>query len=224
MKARPNHSLLQFNINEYAAPASDPIYWKEIYNGETIRAGYYHLKAGAKDDQTPHEFDEIYWVEKGDAKIRIGEKSYEVKKGDVIYVQAQQIHYFHDITEDLDLLVLFSKGPYDPTESICQIDHIGQLMLKRDNTKNVRLDFLKRKSMTLGLYMLPGTTRGDKTITHPFDEINFVIRGKGSFAAGNQKIEVGAGSLFFISKNIPHHFETAEGLDVFILVENKSTQ
>jgi mannose-6-phosphate isomerase-like protein (cupin superfamily) len=224
MKAQPNHSLLPFNMNEYAAPASGPIYWKEIYNGETIRAGYYHLKAGAKDDQTPHDFDEIYWVEKGSAKIRIGEKNYEVKKGDIIYVQAQQIHYFHDITEDLDLLVLFSKGPFDPTENVSQIDHIDQLMLKRDNSKNVWLDFIKKKSMTFGLYMLPGAMGGDKPITHPFDEINFVISGKGSFTTGDQKIEVGAGSLFVVEKNTPHHFETVEGLDVLILFETKSVQ
>lgn len=224
MKGQSNSSLLLFTGNVFVAPASEPVYWKEIYNGKTIRAGFYHLKSGARDDQKPHEFDEIYWVERGNAKIRIGGKSFDVKKGDIIYVQAKQIHYFHDIREDLDLLVLFSKGLYDPTEPISQIDHIEQLMSKRNEAKNIWLDFLKKKSMTFGFYMLPRATGGDKPRTHHFDEINFVLNGKGSFTAGDQKIEVKAGFLFFVSKQTPHYFETTEGMDVLILFESKSTQ
>lgn len=224
MKPQSNPSLLQFNWNEFVAPARETVYWKEIYNGETIRAGFYHLKAGAIDDQTPHDYDEIYYVKKGVSKIQVGKKSFDIRKGYIIYVQAKQTHYFHDITEDLDLLVLFSKGPYDPTESIVQIDHIEQLMLKMENSKKVQIDFLEKKSMTLSLCKLPGATENEKSLIQPFDEMNFVLNGKGSFTAGDQKIEVKAGSLFFVSKQIPHHFKTAEGIDVLILFESKSTQ
>jgi mannose-6-phosphate isomerase-like protein (cupin superfamily) len=224
MQAQQSQKLQVFNLKEYRDLSSDPVHWQEIYNGETIRAGIYLLKAGAKDDQKPHEFDEIYWIEKGVAKIRIGENDFNIKKGDVIYVQAQQVHYFHDITEDLEILVLFSKGPYDSTESIFQIDPFEQLALKRDNSKNVWSDFLKKKSMTFGLCMLPKTTGRSKPLTHPFDEINFVLSGKGSFTAGSEKIEVEPGSLFYVSRDTPHYIITNEGMDVLILFENKSLQ
>lgn len=224
MEAQAHNSLLLFTANEFIAPTSDSIYWKEIYNGETIRAGYYHLKSGAKDDQTPHDYDEVYWIGNGVASISIGKENFRVKKGDIIFVQAKQVHYFHDITEDLNLLVLFSKGLFDSKESISQINHIDQLMLSTENNKNVWFDFLNKKSMTLGLYRLAKNKGGDKQLTHPFDEINFVVKGEGRFTAGDQKIEVRPGSLFFVSKETPHYFETTEGIDVLVLSEKKSVK
>ncbi len=223
MITQHNHPFLIFNLNDFKAPGNQHVYWKEIYDGDTIRAGYYHLKAGSKDDQKPHEFDEIYWVENGVGNIRIGEKSFNVKAGDIIYVQAHQTHCFHNISRDLDLLVLFSKGAYDPTESISQIDQINQLMLQRDSAKNVRIDFLKKKSMTLGLCMLPKLTN-DKSQSHRFDAIIFVLHGTGMFTIGFQKIKVKPGSLIFVSTGMPHQFEAMEGIDLLLLSEMKSTK
>ncbi len=223
-QAQDTPSMQLFNLNDYEAPASDQVYWKEIYNGETIRAGYYHLKAGAKDDQNPHDFDEVYWIKKGKAKIRIGSNDFDIAAGDAVFVQAKQTHYFHQITETLDILVLFSKAAFDSHEKIDQINALTDLTKSRDANKNVWNDFLKRKSMTFGLYMLPAATGGDKALTHHFDEINFVVEGSAKFIAGEQEVEVGPGSLFFVPKNTPHYFETTNGIDVFILFENKSTQ
>ncbi len=213
-----------FNLNDYAAPETDMVYWKEIFNSESIRAGYYHLKAAAIDDQKPHNFDEVYIVEKGKSKIRIGNEDFDIKQGDVIYVQANQVHYFYQIKEELDILVLFSKGPYDTQEKIDQIDNIAQLTAKRNLSKNIWNDFLKRRSMTFGLYMLPKATGGDKALTHPFDEINFVVDGDAKFTAGNQTLDIKKGSIIVVPKNTPHFFETKNGIDVFILFETKSTQ
>jgi len=217
-------AIIAFNLSDYSAPSTDPVYWKEIFNGETIRAGYYHLKVGAKDHQSPHDFDEVYWIEKGKSKIRIGEKDFDINKGDVIYVQAKQVHYFHQIEETLDILVLFSKAAYDPTENIEQINSLSSLTKSRDASSNVWNDFLKKKSMTFGLYLLPIATGGDKPLTHQFDEINFVVKGSAKFTAGDKQIEVKPGSLFVIPRNTPHYFETKDGIDVFILFENKSIQ
>lgn len=212
-----------WNLSDFMIPTEEMVYWKEIYNGETIRAGYYHLKSGASDDQKPHDFDEIYWIENGQSKIRIGTQDFDIRKGDVIFVQAKQIHYFHQITQDLDILVLFSKGPFDPAERIDQIDPLAQIQKQRDATKNVWNPFLKKKSMTFGLYMLPKSTGGDQPLTHPFDEINFVVKGESTFVAGEQSAEVRPGSLFFVAKNTPHYFKTKGGVDAFILFETKST-
>ena len=37
----------------------------------------------------------------------------DVRKGSIIYVKAGEDHRFTEITEDLELLVLFSTGPTD---------------------------------------------------------------------------------------------------------------
>jgi len=76
-----------------------------------LSCGIYRLEAGAKDGQSPHKRDEIYYVESGKAKIRIGKAVHACAKGSVIYVPAHVEHRFFDIEEDLELLVLFSTGP-----------------------------------------------------------------------------------------------------------------
>ena len=78
-------------------------------NVSTMHCGVYHLAAGAKDGQSPHSEDEVYYVENGIAKIHIDGTDHDVKPGSVIFVKAGDKHYFHSIKEDLDLLVFFSK-------------------------------------------------------------------------------------------------------------------
>ena len=78
-------------------------------NVPTMHCGLYHLAAGAKDGQSPHSEDEVYYVENGTAKIHIDGTDHDVKPGSVIFVKAGDKHYFHSIKEDLDLLVFFSK-------------------------------------------------------------------------------------------------------------------
>ena len=74
----------------------------------SISSGVYTLKKGATDEQTPHTKDEIYYVVKGKAKIRIGKESYDVKEGSMVFVEAYKEHQFYDITEDLGVVVVFS--------------------------------------------------------------------------------------------------------------------
>lgn len=222
LQAQDQTSFSAFSLSDYKTDTEDPVYWKEIYNGPTIRAGYYHLKKNAKDDQSPHEHDEVYWIEQGRSKIRVGTEDHDVRSGDVIYVQAKQTHFFHDISEDLHILVLFAKGPFDVNDEIAQIDAIEKIEAKRNGAENTWNDFLKKKSMTFGLYMLPGPLGGDQALTHAFDEINFVIKGTARFVAGENEIDVSPGSLFVVPKGMPHYFKTDKGIDVFILFEKKS--
>ncbi len=78
-------------------------------NNETMMGGIYVLKAGATDSQEPHQYDEIYYVMQGKAKIEIEDKTFPARKGDVIFVKALDVHRFVDIEEDIHLLVFFSK-------------------------------------------------------------------------------------------------------------------
>lgn len=78
-------------------------------NVSTMHCGVYHLAAGAKDGQSPHAEDEVYFVQNGIGKIHIEGTDHDVKPGSVVFVKAGDNHYFHSITKDLDLLVFFSK-------------------------------------------------------------------------------------------------------------------
>ena len=83
--------------------------WSAFLPGENLLTGLYVLPAGAEDKQQPHETDEVYYVIEGIAKFKSGTVDQEVKAGDVIFVAANETHYFYDITSDLKLLVFFDQ-------------------------------------------------------------------------------------------------------------------
>jgi mannose-6-phosphate isomerase-like protein (cupin superfamily) len=74
-----------------------------------LSVGTYSLRAGATDGQTPHAEDEVYVVTRGRAQFTSGAQTVEVTPGIVLFVPAHEPHRFHDIVEDLSLLVFF--GP-----------------------------------------------------------------------------------------------------------------
>ncbi len=78
-------------------------------DNDQLSSGIYVLKAGVEDGQQPHDWDEIYYVLEGHAKIQILENDYKVSPGSIIFVPAHAPHKFFDYKEDLKLLVFFSK-------------------------------------------------------------------------------------------------------------------
>ncbi len=80
-----------------------------------LHCGIYALPKGATDAQPPHAEDEVYHVLSGAASISIGPEGHgesrEVKAGSIIYVKANVPHRFHDIREDLSVLVFFASDP-----------------------------------------------------------------------------------------------------------------
>ena len=87
-------------------------YFKFIEN-KTLSSGIYVLLAGQVDPQQPHTEDELYYVVEGRSMFQVNGKLFEVSVGDVIYVPAHDPHRFYDITEDLKLLVFFSRVEVD---------------------------------------------------------------------------------------------------------------
>ena len=61
-----------------------------------------------KDLQQPHQQDEIYYVVRGRARFKAGDEEREVAPGSVIFVAAEVEHRFHDIREELTVLVFFA--------------------------------------------------------------------------------------------------------------------
>ncbi len=77
-----------------------------------MSAGIYVLSAGAVDLQEPHAEEEIYYVIRGKAffwrMTAAGPQEDAIEAGMVLYVAAGREHRFHNISEDLVLLVCFA--------------------------------------------------------------------------------------------------------------------
>ena len=83
----------------------------EFLRVPAMSAGVYVLPTGAHDPQQPHHQDEIYYVVRGKAKMRLGDERAEerfVGEGSIIFVEAGLEHRFFDVEEELVLLVVFA--------------------------------------------------------------------------------------------------------------------
>jgi mannose-6-phosphate isomerase-like protein (cupin superfamily) len=74
-----------------------------------LSVGLYVLAPGEEDRQQPHTEDEAYYVVSGVGRITVGDEVRDVRAGAIVFVAATVPHRFHDITEELTLLVVF--GP-----------------------------------------------------------------------------------------------------------------
>ena len=82
----------------------------QFFDNSDLRTGIYHLKAGSRDGQSPHSEDEVYHVLSGKAQFTAGEEERELAAGSVIFVAKNIEHRFHDIEEDLTILVFFASS------------------------------------------------------------------------------------------------------------------
>ena len=93
----------------WAEPDATGATYAEHFATADLSVGTYSIRAGATDTQSPHSEDEIYVVTKGRARFTSDNDTVAVEPGTVLFVPAKEGHRFHDITEDLVLLVFF--GP-----------------------------------------------------------------------------------------------------------------
>ena len=82
----------------------------EFLRVAAMSAGLYVLPAGATDPQRPHHEDEMYYVVRGQARMRLGSEDQAVGEGSVIFVAAGVEHRFHDVTQELVVLVCFAPA------------------------------------------------------------------------------------------------------------------
>ena len=75
-----------------------------------MSAGVYVLSRGGTDPQRPHHEDEMYYVVRGRARMKVGQEEAEVSAGSVIFVEAEADHGFFDIQEELEVLVFFAPA------------------------------------------------------------------------------------------------------------------
>ena|SRR5690349_7593412 len=82
----------------------------EFVRTSDLSAGVYRIPAGGSDPQTPHNEDELYYIVAGRAQFTAGRQTVSVGAGDVMFVAAKEAHRFHNIAEDLEVLVVFAPA------------------------------------------------------------------------------------------------------------------
>jgi len=82
----------------------------EFLRVRAMSAGVYVLPVGGADPQRPHREDEMYYVVRGRARMKVGAEDAEVSAGSLIFVEAEAEHRFHDVQEELEVLVFFAPA------------------------------------------------------------------------------------------------------------------
>lgn len=79
--------------------------------------------------------------------------------------------------------------------------------IDRERAKAGKLyrEFLRVPAMSAGLYVLPAG-ESDPQQPHHEDEMYYVIRGRGRFRAGQEDIQVSAGSVLYAAAETEHRF------------------
>ncbi len=92
--------------------------YHEFVRTHDLSVGLYVLPAGATDPQGPHTEDEIYHVVAGRGRVTVEAEDRPVAAGSIVFVPADTPHRFHDIEEELVILVVFG-----PAEYTHRVDH-----------------------------------------------------------------------------------------------------
>ena len=111
MPESPESDWKVFELDDLLAKKREiaPPYY-EFLRVPSLSCGIYTLAAGSKDLQSPHDEDEVYYVIRGKARLRVGDEEQTVRPGSILYVRATSDHSFFEIEEDMTLLVFFASG------------------------------------------------------------------------------------------------------------------
>jgi mannose-6-phosphate isomerase-like protein (cupin superfamily) len=89
--------------------------YSEFLRRPGMSLGIYTLPVGGEDHQHPHSADEVYVVLKGRGALRVRDSRIDVGPGSIVSVDHGEEHQFVDITEDLQVLVVFAPAE-DPDD------------------------------------------------------------------------------------------------------------
>ena len=100
-----------FEVPEVNQERQDAVkLYQEFLRVPAMSAGLYVLPAGAPDPQKPHHEDELYYVVRGRARMRVGSEEQAIGPGTVIFVEARVEHKFFDVEEELQVVVFFAPA------------------------------------------------------------------------------------------------------------------
>jgi len=90
--------------------------WVELLSVPDLSFGLYVLPAGGTDPQSPHTEDEVYVVLAGRARFTAGGETVDCGPGDTLFVPALVPHRFHDIEDELRVVVAFGPAEHSRAE------------------------------------------------------------------------------------------------------------
>jgi mannose-6-phosphate isomerase-like protein (cupin superfamily) len=90
------------------AQASNGRPYSEVLRREGFSMGTYRLGVGGEDGQHPHRADEVYLVMRGRAGLEVEGQRLDVEAGSIVSVDRGADHHFVDITDDLQVVVIFA--------------------------------------------------------------------------------------------------------------------
>jgi mannose-6-phosphate isomerase-like protein (cupin superfamily) len=82
--------------------------YEEFLRREGFSMGMYRLGAGGADNQHPHQADEVYLIMRGQAGLEVEGQRIDVEPGSIVSVDRGADHRFVDITDDLQVVVIFA--------------------------------------------------------------------------------------------------------------------
>jgi len=89
---------------------------QELYNSENISLSYSVIT----DSSKPHKhkkMEEIYFIVKGEANLKVGDKIYPIKTGDTFSIPKDEYHNIQDVKEVIELVVI-TNPKFDPDDLI----------------------------------------------------------------------------------------------------------
>jgi mannose-6-phosphate isomerase-like protein (cupin superfamily) len=103
------------SVDEIKERIKGPVPYSEFIRIPSMSCGIYVLQPEEKDFQRPHNEDEIYYVIRGAARIKVTaknepEQDRAIGPGDIIFVKAHEEHRFVDVVQELVLLVVFAPA------------------------------------------------------------------------------------------------------------------
>ena len=82
--------------------------YAEVLSEDAMRVELAHYPNPAP--KHPHKEDELYYIVAGSGMVHVGEETYSVEEGDVVYVEQGLEHDFFDIDEEITALVVFTNS------------------------------------------------------------------------------------------------------------------
>jgi mannose-6-phosphate isomerase-like protein (cupin superfamily) len=111
-------------MDAFEVPEIDPLPrdadghgYEDFFASRLLSVGLAIWPAGSADRQRPHREEEVYYVIGGRGAIRVGDEDRAVRPGSLVFVAAGVEHNFHDIQEDLRVLVFWAPPHAAPRQT-----------------------------------------------------------------------------------------------------------
>lgn len=97
-----------FEVADLIAAQEGRREYAEFVRSDLLSLGLASWPVGSIDTQQPHTEDEVYYVVRGRARITVAGEDRPVAAGSIVFVATGVEHRFHDIEEDLQVLVFWA--------------------------------------------------------------------------------------------------------------------